>query len=188
MAKQRPADLAVSERQSVAEEALYERDLDRSNDIIRQRLESGDVFVGKVSEVQFKRQDLVGYWCNAAISSDRLWQCIERKGWIPVLPDMVADLTQLGGFQTNADGHVVRGQRGEEHLLCMTRENRDRIMRAKTDANNARLGSSAKSKADIAEAAASQFGDQAGEAMRSHLVGEVTDHIETVHADEIGPG
>jgi hypothetical protein len=121
-------------------------------------------------------------WFNAAIASDHVWRA-KNKGWDQVRPDDVVDLEQIGGYNKSADGYITRGERGQEVLMSMPKAVRDMIQMAKTRDNLARMGSPAKTKADIVNAASQKLGDEAASYLNDRIVGPVggvTDSYERV--------
>ena len=133
--------------------------------------------------IQLQDPELVCRWCNSAIISDKFWRDKE-KGWDPVTPAMLKDKDQVGAFVTSADGFVVRGEKQQEVLICMKREDRDAIQMAKTEQNirDMKMG---RQKEAAAQAAADHFGDRAGDFLsKTRLVGTVTDQYERIHREE----
>ena len=132
--------------------------------------------------IQLKTPGMECRWFNAAIMTDKIWRA-KHSGWDPVTPDMLADKDQVGGFVVSADGYVCRGEKQQEVLMFMSKENRDAIQQAKTEANirNMRMG---RQKDEVAQAAAERFGDQAGEFLaKAKMVGTVTDQYERIHRE-----
>lgn len=124
----------------------------------------------------------VARWFNAALYADRIWRA-KNQGWDPVTPDLLKDKDQVGGFLVSAEGFVCRGEKQQELLMYMAKEDRDAIQQRKTEINvrNMRMG---RQKDEVAQAAANQFGDQAGDFInKAHMVGTVTDNMERIHRD-----
>lgn len=132
--------------------------------------------------IHFKDQSLIGRWFNSAISTDKIWIAKQVQGWGAVTPDMVVDLDQIGGYNLSPTNTIVRGERGQEHLLCMPRDAFDQIQMAKTRKNMERMGNSSRTKAEVVEAAANKYGDEAAEFLHRHVgpVGGVQDSYERV--------
>ena len=131
--------------------------------------------------MDLKDPRLVARWFNAAITADKIWRG-KQKGWIPVRPEDVVDLDQIGGFVKSADGFITRGDRGQEVLMAMPTLDRDAIQLAKTRENLRNMGNPNRQKAEIVEAAAKHLGDETAEVMHKRVgpVGVVTDSYERV--------
>ena len=171
-------DVTVSDRRAEPQEAMYAADLDQAQKLIDRRLERG-IFDYASGAIAFTNPDFVGRWFNEAVNGQQIYRARQR-GWLPTRPDMIADLEQLGLYSTNAAGEIVRGQRGEEHLMFMTRENFTRIATAKTNDNFKHMGSTKRVKADLANTAGQQLGPEAAEWVDRHVIGEVTDGYERI--------
>lgn len=154
----------------------------RANRRVSERLRKG-VFGAPSTEIDLTTPGMVARWFNAAIVTDKIWRA-KQGGWDPVTPDMLKDKDQVGGFQVSADGFVCRGEKQQEVLMYMAREDRDAIQRAKTEANvrDLKLG---RQKEAVANAVAEHFGDRAGEFMsKTRMVGTVTDQYERIERTE----
>jgi hypothetical protein len=82
------------------------------------------------------------------------------------------------GARLSPDGYVVRGA-DREHLemaFKMDLAEYRLLEQAKTEANNKGIGSAAKVKSDMANAAAAQFGDEGGQFVHD-MPGEVVDTL-----------
>lgn len=171
-------DITVSNRQAEPQEELYAGDLDQAEKLIERRLERG-IFDYTTGRIQFKNPTLLGRWFNEGVNSQQIYRA-RQKGWLPARPDMIVDLDQLGLYSLNPAGEIVRGQRGEEHLMFMTKANYERVMAAKTNANLKRMGSTSRVKEDLADTAGQQLGPEAADWVHRHVVGEVIDSYERV--------
>lgn len=131
--------------------------------------------------VDLKDPSLVCRWFNGAIIADKIWRA-KNKGWTPVRPDDVVDLDQIGGYTKSVEGFVTRGERGQEVLMAMPKDERDQIQMAKTRVNLANMGNPNRQKDEIANAAASHLGAEAADFIGKKLgpVGGVTDSYERV--------
>jgi len=177
-------DVNVMPRSTEPQHQMLEGKLDDAQRLINARL-NRTVFDHTSGAVRFADDRLVGRWFNQAVNDQQIYRARQR-GWIPVTPEMVSDLEQLGVYQTNDSGHVVRGQRGQEHLMAMTKDNADLVAMAKTVENDRRLGTAKKAKDELAEAAAAQFGSEAGDFMHTNVFGEVRDGVERIDRVEAG--
>ncbi len=117
---------------------------------------------------------------NRAVGAQQIYKA-GRNGWSFVEPGMLADLEQAGGFRVSTDGQrLVRGEREEEVLMYMPKTDRAQIELAKARKNvkDMQMG---KQRDAVAQAAAQQLGDQAGDFLsKSRLVGSVTDSYERI--------
>src|SRR5687768_17347967 len=86
------------------------------------------------SEIRLKDRTMEARWFNTALRADRIWLAKEQ-GWVGVTPEMLADAEQVGAFKVSANGYVCRGEREQEVLTCMPREDRAKIQMAKTRVN-----------------------------------------------------
>lgn len=137
--------------------------------------------------IQFKDPSLLARWFNSAISTDKVWIAKQIQGWAAVTPDMVADIDQIGGYTVSATNTIVRGDRGQEHLLCMPKDAYDQIQWAKSRKNMEMMGNSARTKADVVNAAGAKYGDEAADFLNRHVgpVGNVVDSYERVERKPI---
>lgn len=171
-------DVTVKERIIEPQDAMLEGDLDQAQKLIDGRL-NRRVFDHATGEIRFTNQDLVGRWFNEQVSQQQIFKA-RQAGWLPTPPSLIADLDLLGVYGLNDSGHIVRGQRGEEHLMYMLLVNRDHVQDAKTQENDRRMGSKSKTKQELVEAAAAQFGAEAAEQFNTQIIGEVTDGVERI--------
>lgn len=151
-----------------------------SNRRIQDRL--ANPFGSRSEEIQLNKEGCVARWFNAGLYADRIWRA-KNQGWDPVTPDMLADKDQIGGFVVSADGFVARGEKQNELLMYMAREDRNAIQMAKTQQNirNMKMG---RQRDEVAQAASERFGDQAGEFLsKTKMVGTVTDQYERIQRD-----
>ncbi len=172
-------DVTVTDRRTEPQDAMLAGDLEKAQKLIDARLQRG-VLDHVSGGVKFKDPSLVGRWWNQAINTQQIYQA-RQKGWLPATPGMIADLELLGVYTVNDAGHIVRGERGLEHLMFMSQENANRIAQAKTAENARRLGGKA-AKDDVATTVGLEHGDQAGEFVDRHVTGEIDDHVERFEA------
>ena len=174
--KARP-DINVSERTLKPPEAIHRGDLDEADRLIEERLKHG-VFDYTTGKIEFTG-DYVGRWFNEAVNGQQIYRA-KKMGWLPVTLGMIRDPEQLGVYALNDSDHVVRGQRGEEHLMFMSRERNEQVAMAKTVENMRRMGSTQQAKAQIADLASHELGPEAAEFVDRHVIGEIKDSVETV--------
>ena len=73
------------------------------------------------------------------------------------------------GFRTAEDGKtLVRGARGDEVIYKMPKEKYDAIQKAKAEANTRAMRSGTAARDDVANAAGSSLGDEAGSYIQQH--------------------
>lgn len=120
-------------------------------------------------------------WFNAALATDHIWRN-KRKGWDQVRPADVADLEQIGGYNTSPDGYITRGERGHEVLMSMPRVVRQAIQIEKTRQNNLNMGNPNRTKAEVVNAAGNQIGSEAADYLNQRMgpVGDVVDTHERI--------
>lgn len=153
--------------------------------VIERRLQNP--FGEPSAPTSFKESGRIARWFNGAIIADKIWRA-KHKGWTPVTTDEIADLDQLGGYTKSPEGFVTRGDRGQEVLMWMRREDFDAIAMAKTRENNRNMGNPTKQRSDALEAygqvnaSGAEFIDRQGR--RSGPIGGVTDQFERIERTE----
>ena len=132
--------------------------------------------------IDLKDASLICRWFNSTLSSDKIWRA-KQDGWNPVRPEDVVDLDQVGGFVKSPEGFITRGDRGQEVLMSMPKDWRDKIQMAKTRENLKNMGDPTATKRELVEAASDKLGDQAADFMnrRVNVVGGVRDQHEIIH-------
>ena len=114
---------------------------------------------GEPSEaIQLKDKSRVCHWFNADIQNDHIWRK-KRRGWLPVRPEDLVDIEQIGGVQVDAAGGITRGERGKEVLMSMPRDVYHEIQMAKTKLNLKNVGNPAGMQREVVEAAGHTLGD-----------------------------
>jgi hypothetical protein len=116
---------------------------------------------------------------NQLADPNMFYRMRHEMGYVPLTADDLPEgVTPTAiGFRVSEDGYLVRGPVGQEEMPWkMPKEDRALLEQAMTDQNMAGIGSTKKIKNDMAEAAGSQFGSEAGDFMNS-LSGEVIDSI-----------
>lgn len=186
MPDQKLPKVTVRTRGSDVQESLQSGQvgLDEAAAVIRRRLESGSAFAqGGSLPIRLKNPNLVCRWFNAEKGPDHLWRAKNVGGWAPVTEDMVEDLEQLGGYNLVDGTAIARGERSRERLMCMPSDAYAQIQAMKTAANDASIGSSKKTKADIVQAASVALGDEAASFLEHQTFGEITDSVERATLD-----
>jgi len=133
--------------------------------------------------IQWRDKGRVGRWFNKAIIEDKVWTA-KNKGWNLSYPDDIEDLEQLGGFKKSTDGgHIVRGDRENEVLMWMYKDDYDAVQRAKAAHNTRNMGNPVAEQNEIVEAAGRQLGDEAAEFLkkRGGVSAQIVDTKERFH-------
>lgn len=135
--------------------------------------------------IDLKDHTLRARWFNRAIIADKIWRA-KQKGWLPVRPEDLIDPDQIGGYTRSPDGFVARGDRGDEVLMAMPKDEFDAIQMAKTKWNNRHMGNPHAMREEVVEAAGQQLGGQAAEFLGKKLgpVGGVKDQFERIERIE----
>jgi hypothetical protein len=89
--------------------------------------------------IALRDPSLVPRWFNSAGRPDNIWRAKEQ-GWTGITPGMILDITQIGTFTTSPDGYVARGERAQEVLMAMPKDDFAQIQMAKTKENIRRMG------------------------------------------------
>lgn len=100
-------------------------------------------------------------WVYSKLRSGHLYDMTQNKGWVFVEPDELDGSGDEYGL-TVKDNRLVRGDHGEEVLMKMPAEMFAKILQAKTHKNLGEL-SKTKMREAVAQAAAKEHGDQAGD-------------------------
>lgn len=114
-------------------------------------------------------------WFNSEYHSNRLYEAVHERGWIPVTPDDLSAKPEELGLVVNSLGHVARGAKAEEVLFKMDAEDYKEVERRKTEANNREIGRPGAVKNNIANALGNTFGDESGQFAKDNFVGNVVD-------------
>ncbi len=138
------------------------------------------------SPIDLTKPGMIPRWFNGAIINDKVWRA-KQKGWIPVRPSDVADQDQIGGTNVSPDGFVVRGDRGQEVLMMMLRDEFDQIQMAKTRHNIRVLRDPNRQQSEILESAASKFGSETADLMakKTRVYNDVTDSREILERVDV---
>lgn len=120
------------------------------------------------------------YIGNDYNSQDDLYRMVHEYGWLPLEEGDLACKPEEIGYRVNESGHLVRGPQGREVIFKMHKDDYRILMQRKTERNNKGIGSASKTRAQLAEAAASTFGDEAGEYVHKHVTGSVRDTREAL--------
>ena len=115
---------------------------------------------------------------------NRHYNAVNELGWVPLKKTDLAVEIEAVGYVENPSGYLVRGEGGKEMLMAMPKEDFDRVQKAKSDANTARLKKSSV-REGVAQAAGKEHGDQAGASVYKHF--EQTEVQETITVGGNGP-
>lgn len=149
----------------------------RRNAALQRRLApGGNVFGGGSRAIPLKEPQR---WHtrvdNDFADAQQVYRSVHEHGWEPLTVDDLACKPEEVGLRLNEQGYLVRGVQGREVVLKMAKEDYREVERLKTEANMRGIGSPSKTKQHMAEAAAAQFGPEAGDFVASHVTGTVTD-------------
>lgn len=155
----------------------------RENPVLARRLASGNLQGGGSIQVPLKEADR---WYtrrdNQLADPNMFYRLIHEMGYQPVTAGDLEDGTTpaMIGYRENEAGYLVQGPVGQEEMLFkMDKADRALLDQAMTTANLRGVGSAAKIKADLAEAAGSQFGAEGGDYINS-LSGQVVDQLANI--------
>lgn len=95
------------------------------------------------------------------LRTNRLYEMTRNMGWVFIEPDELDGSPDEYGL-TVKDNRLVRGDHGEEVLMKMPKDMYDKIQKAKEAKNLTQLGTKQMRQA-VAQAAAKEHGDQAGD-------------------------
>lgn len=109
-----------------------------------------------------RRSWVVRTFCADPEHPNRHYDAVHRLGWVPIERDDLAVSPESLGYVVTTDGRVVRGPKGEEVLMAMPKRDFDRVQAAKADANLRSLKATTV-RADLAQSAAKEHGDEAGD-------------------------
>jgi hypothetical protein len=155
----------------------------RRRDVITQRL--ANPFGGTSLAIPCTQKDRHGQSLyqfrivNGAIAPDHVWRTTSQKGWEFATPDLLAGQPSDFGFELR-DGRLVRGDRGQEVLMAMHRDDFHAIQQAKA-ARNSALVSAKATKAAIVETASNELGDEPADFLNRSIRNiEIRDQAERV--------
>lgn len=166
--------ITVSSRQDAAISNLAS--VARDNPALARRLKSGNVNGGGNRELPLKEPQRWQTYLANTYANDNAFFEMRELGWIPLVADDLKCEVQESGFRLSTDGYLVRGPQGQEMLWKMDRDHYRLLEQARTASNLRGIGSAKKIKSDLAEAASSQMGGEAGDYIHN-LDGQVIDSI-----------
>jgi len=135
----------------------------KSVSVIQRRLKGGTLFSAPSQQTPLKNKMMRTRWFNRGISDDRFFVAENQRGWIKVHRTDVESLDAVSGYDVTSEGYITRGPRGQEMLYMMDKRDYEAIQAAKQAANTKRLASARTMRDATADAAAAQFGDEAGD-------------------------
>ncbi len=135
--------------------------------------------------VRLKDPSLIARWFNSSIRPDQFWRAKEL-GWTGVTPEQIADLQQIGHHVVSPDGYVARGERANEVLMCMPKDDYKQIQVAKTKKNLQDMKDFDKEKQQALNAFAKQHGGTAAEFVNDRMtpIGGVRTTLERIQVSE----
>jgi len=169
----RKTTITVSNRAESAQSVAAE--LARRNPALARRLK-GSPFGQGSRAVPMKEPGRWHTYIANTYADESAFLRMKENGWVAVTTDDLACTVEESGFRKSPDGYLVRGPQGQEMLWKMSVEDHRLLTQAKTEANLKGIGSAKKIKADMAEAASGQLGDEAAEYINS-MPGQVVDEI-----------
>lgn len=98
-------------------------------------------------------------WVNTAVEG-RFQRAVYEQGWMPVRTEELRDAPDVLGMEKREDGLARRGERGAEVLMKLPSPIFQRIQRRKAQIE---IESLKKTREQLANAAASRFGGNAGD-------------------------
>src|SRR5262245_4234191 len=105
-------------------------------------------------DIEFKTGlKVTARWFNESARPGQVYRAKKNLGWEPVTHDMIADMDSLGAHQVDTAGAIVRGERGQEHLMFMPTGDYRQIQMAKTRENIKKMGDPGIVKKEVVEAA-----------------------------------
>lgn len=168
MAAPRKSSITVTSRADRAKTA---------NTVLARRLASGNIQGGGNRGIPLKEPER---WYtrieNTYVSDNRFYEMVHDLGYEPLKPEDLACKPEECGFRVSEDGNLVRGPQGQEMVFKMAKEDRAMLEQQMTAANMRGIGSTKQARADLANAAGSQLGAEAGDFMNG-LDGSVVDRI-----------
>lgn len=150
-----------------------------ANTVLARRLASGNHDGGGSRAIPLKEPEK---WYtrieNCMVDDGRFYKMVHELGYEPLLPTDLACTPEEAGFRVSEDGKLVRGPAGPamEMVFKMTREDRQLIDADRTARNMQGIGSAKRAKDDLANAAGSALGSEAGDFVNG-LEGSVVDRI-----------
>lgn len=119
-------------------------------------------------QILLKQAGFVTRWINTAIAG-RLHRAQHSQGWVPVRMTELHNPQQIADLVASVDGLVRRGDRGQEVLHKMPVKVYEAIQARKVEL---RLQRDRKIREDLAQAAATRYGGEAGDAV-ARLKGDI---------------
>lgn len=141
----------------------------------------------QLEDPQGKRRIWYLRWVNAG-QDGRYAQVVDAMGYVPVHASELQNRDAVAGLfadKGDADPVVRRGDRGQEVLVKMPLELYTAIKRKQRDLRERRATNARRVKADLADAAGAQLGDEAGEMVSKDFSIDVRRRRSTL-GEEIG--
>lgn len=120
---------------------------------------------------------------NKDVRTGRIHDAVNKLGWVFVEADELDGQPDEYGFRV-LDGRLVRGEHGAEVIMKMPRSSYLQIQQRKAEENLKALGSK-KTREDVAQRTAQQFGAQAGDTVFQHV--KVEDSREQMELEDEAP-
>ncbi len=124
------------------------------------------------------------YIADRNLRPDYLHYMIADRGWEYATVDDIEGSPEDFGFEPR-DGRLVRGERGNEVLLKMTKADRDAVLAAQSAFNRRQALGIKETKQAIVEGASRELGDEPADFLNRSISGlEITDTMERIPEDE----
>lgn len=138
--------------------------------------------------IPLKVEGMTVRWINTAVEG-RHHRAVYEQGWQPVPIKLLKDAASIPDLYKHPHGIVARGERGKEVLMMMPMHVFEKIQKRKAELT---LKSLRNIREEVAGAAASRFGPEAGDFMSGgqtadgniKAVGTIKFGVERVGADE----
>jgi len=170
--------ITVTSRAAAAKASLAA--IARENPALARRLASGTINGGGSVTIPLREPER---WYtridNQLADPNMFYRMRHELGYEPLTPeDLPEGVSPTSiGFRVSEDGYLVRGAAGQEEMpFKMARDHRALVDQMATEQNLKGIGSAKKIREDMANAAGSQMGSEAGDYINS-LDGAVVDLI-----------
>lgn len=98
---------------------------------------------------------------------DRHYKAVHHLGYVPVKKDDLAIDAQELGLTISPEGHVINGEKGEHRLMWIPTKEYEQIQQRKAE-ENLKAVKPKKLKAEVAQATAKAYGEEAAEQIDKH--------------------
>jgi hypothetical protein len=173
MARPRKSQITATPRVEAVKSSFAA--LARENPALARRLASGNPFASGSKEIPLLEPKRWHTYIANIDADPRAFHKMKANGWLPLEEADLACPVEESGFEKKPDGSL-RSPDGKDMVFKMDIQHYRMLERIKTENNMRGIGSRAKTQSEMAEAAGSQLGDEAGSYINS-LDGQVIDRI-----------